>query len=130
LSGTSTDPSDQLVICVSGSEEMKRQGDRRMTASNMVLEGMANTREAAILSAAVEAVTWKHCLESDDRPWKGQRGVIYPKEISQLETVLSTGDPNVDADNGHPIAYAHLLQASQSYEHPPLFLREDREKIT
>jgi hypothetical protein len=63
------DPSNQLVICVNGSEEMKRnetaiggqlwmQGDRRITASNMVLEGMANTREEAIPSAGVEAVTW------------------------------------------------------------------------
>jgi hypothetical protein len=101
-----------------------------MTASNVVLEGMADTREAAILSAAVEAVTWKHCLEPDDGPRKGQRVVIYPKEISQLEIVLSTGDPNVDAEDGHPIAYAHLLRASQSYEHPPIFLREDSEQIT
>jgi hypothetical protein len=94
LSGMSTDPDDQVVICVNGSEEMKRhetaiggqlwmQGDRQMTASNVVLEGMANTREAAILSAAVEAVTWKHCLEPDDGPRKGQRVVIYPKEIQE-----------------------------------------------
>jgi hypothetical protein len=56
--------------------------------------------------------------------------VIYPKEISQLETVLSTGDPNVDAEDGHPTANAHLLRASQSYEHTPIFLREDSEQIT
>jgi hypothetical protein len=60
LSGMSIDPNDQLAICVNGSEEMKRQeesiggklwmqGDRKMTASNHVLPGMANTREAAII---------------------------------------------------------------------------------
>jgi hypothetical protein len=44
---------------------------------------------------------------------------------------LSTGDPNIDAEDGHQIAYTHLLQASQSYERPPpLFLREDSEQIT
>jgi hypothetical protein len=122
LSRMSTDPSDQLIICVNGSEEMKRnetaiggqlwiQGDRQMTASNVVLEGMANTREAAILTAAVEAVAWKHCLEPDEGPRKGQRVVIYPKEITQLQEVLNTGDPNVDSEDGHPIAYAYLPTA-------------------
>jgi hypothetical protein len=53
--------------------QLLMQGDRQMTASNVVIEGMANTREAAILSAAVEAVTWKHCLEPDEGPRKGQR---------------------------------------------------------
>jgi hypothetical protein len=101
-----------------------------MTASNVVLEGMANTREAAILSAAVEAITWKHCLEPDEGPRKGQRVVGYLKEITQLEEALNTGDPNVDSEDGHPIAYAHLLQAAQSYEHPHVFLREDSEQIT
>jgi hypothetical protein len=54
----------------------------------------------------------------------------YPKEITQLEEVLSTGDPNIDSVDGHPIAYAHHLQASQNYENPPIFLREDSEQIT
>jgi hypothetical protein len=43
---------------------------------------------------------------------------------------LSTGDPNVDSEDGHPIAYSAILQAAQSYERPPLFLREDHEQIT
>jgi hypothetical protein len=53
LSGMSVDPADQLVICVNGSKEMKRQetsvggqlwiqGDRMTTASNIVCEGMVN----------------------------------------------------------------------------------------
>jgi hypothetical protein len=65
LSGMSFDPNDQVVICVNGSEEMKRneeaiggqlwmQGDRQMSASNRVLEGMADSRESTILSAAAE----------------------------------------------------------------------------
>jgi hypothetical protein len=141
LSGMTFDPDDQVVICVNGSEEMKRdeeavggqlwmQGDRRMTASNHVLDGMVNSREAAILSAAAEAVAWKHASELDGEPRKGQRVVIYPKDLSQLETVLSTGNPNIDSEDGHPIAYSAILQAAQSYERPPLFLREDHEQIT
>jgi hypothetical protein len=101
-----------------------------MTASNHVLPGMANTREAAILSPAAEAVTWKHALDEDVSPRKGQRVVIYPTEMSQLEQVLSTGDPNIDSKDGHPIAYTQILQAARSYENPPIFLREDSEQIT
>jgi hypothetical protein len=89
----SHDPSDQLVICVNGSEDMKRnesaiggqlwiQGDRQMTASNQVLEGLANNKEGAVLSATVEAVTWKSALDLDEGPRKGQRVVIYPKEMT------------------------------------------------
>jgi hypothetical protein len=142
LSGMTLDPAHQLVICVNGSEEMKPQetsirgqiwiqGERMMTASNVVCEGMANGREEAILSAAVEAVEWKHAtLELEDAPRKGQRVVIYPKEMTQLEQVLSTGDPSIDSGNGHLIAYARLFQASQSFENPPLFLKEDSEQIT
>jgi hypothetical protein len=141
LSGMSLDPSEQLIICVNGSEEMKRnetaigdqlwiQGDRQMTASTVVLVGMANSRETAILSAAVEAVTWKHALEPDDGPRKGQRVVVYPKEMTQMEQVLSTGDPNIYSVDGHPIAYTQILLASQSYEHPPIFLKEDSPQVT
>jgi hypothetical protein len=87
-------------------------------------------REAAILSAAAEAVTWKHALDENVSPRKGQRVVIYPTEVSQLEQVLSTGDPNIDKEDGHPIAHTQILQAARSYENPPIFLREDSEQIT
>jgi hypothetical protein len=141
LSGMALDPEDQLVICVNGSEETKRneeavggqlwmQGDRQMTAYNRVLEGMANSRESAVISATADAATWKHALESEEGPRKGQRVVIYPKDLPQLDAVLSTGDPNIDSEDGHPIAYTAILQAAQSHERPSLFLREDSEQIT
>jgi hypothetical protein len=56
--------------------------------------------------------------------------VIYPKDLTQLEAVLSTGDPNIDGEDGHPIAYSAILQAAQSFERPQLFLRDDHEQIT
>jgi hypothetical protein len=141
LSGMSNDPAEQLVVCINASEEMKRneaavggqlwiQGERQMTAMNKVAEGLANDKESAILSATVEAATWKSALDLDDGPRKGQRVVIYPKEMTQLEQVLSTGDPSLDDVNGHPTACANILQASQKYEHPPVFLKEDDEQIT
>jgi hypothetical protein len=106
------------------------QGDRQMSAYDRVFDRMADSRESAILSAAAEAVAWKHASELEDGARKGQRVVMYPKELSQLETVLSTGDPNVGSEDGHPIAYSAILQAAQSYERPPLFLREDHDLIT
>jgi hypothetical protein len=45
-----------------------------------------------------------------------------------LEAVLSTGDPNVDPVDGHPIAYTKL-QESQKFERPPIFVREDSVQI-
>jgi hypothetical protein len=145
VSEMSRDPAEQLVICVNGSEEMKRDGQaiggqpwmqnkRMMTASNTVLDGMPNTKEAAILSAVAEAATWRNnALEGQVSeaigPRKGQRVVIYPKELTQLHAVLTTGDPNIDSENGHPIAYERVLIESEKYENPPLFLREDAEQI-
>jgi hypothetical protein len=100
-----------------------------MTAYNMPYPGMTNTRESAILSAVAEAVTWKHALEKDG-PRRGQRVVVYPKELSQLDQVLNSGDPNVGNEDGHPIAYSAILQMIPSFENPPLFFREDHDRIT
>jgi hypothetical protein len=104
------------------------QDDRQMSAYNLPMEGMANTRESAILSAAVEAVTWKHALEIDGSR-QGQRIVICPKELTQLEAVLNAGDPSIDSEDGHHIAYTAILRASQTFEKPPVFMREDSSLI-
>jgi hypothetical protein len=99
-----------------------------MTASNKVLDGMANTRESAVLSAAVEAVNWRHAGEPSG-PRKGQRVIIFPNELPQLEAVLSSNDPNVDPEDGHPIAYEAILQCRQQFERPPVLLKEDSEPV-
>jgi hypothetical protein len=132
-------PEEQVIICVNGSEEMKRneeviagqlwmQSGRQMTASNRPFDGMANSRESAILTAAAEAVSWRHAQELDG-PRKGQRVVIYPKDLPQLEAALNTRDPNIDSVDGHEVAYNVILQARQSFENPPIFLKEDSEQI-
>jgi hypothetical protein len=141
VAGMTLDPAEEMIICVNGSEEMKRsetamagqlwmQGERKMAGSNPPYDGMSNSKEAAILTAVAEAVVWKNdALEVDGRR-RGQWVVIYPKELTQLDAVLTSGDPNIDEEDGHPIAYQKVLAAAQSYENPPVFLREDCERIT
>jgi hypothetical protein len=130
---------EPVFVCINSCEEMKRneeaiagqlwvQGDRQMTASNKFLDGMVSSRDSALLSAAVEAVKWKHPLELE-RPRKVQRVIIYPKNSPQLDAFLSSGgDPNVSTRDGHPIAFNSLLQESCAFETPPTFLREDSEE--
>jgi hypothetical protein len=135
LSELSLGPEEKLFIYVNGSAQMKRneaaiagqlwvQGDRQMTVANGVFDGMANTKESAVLAAVSEAVTWRPVQDSVGRR-KGQRVIIYPKDLPALEAVLSTGDPNIDSTDGHPIAHQVILRESQTYEHPPVFVKED-----
>jgi hypothetical protein len=139
VSGMTLDPAAEVIICVNGSQEMKRgetamagqlwvQGDRKMSVSNPPLPGLANTKEAAVLSAVADAVTWKNeAIELEDPPRKGKRVVVYPKELSHLDTVLNSGDPSVDSD--HSIAYQVILDQAQTFEVPPVFIKEDAESI-
>jgi hypothetical protein len=88
-------------------------------------------KEAAILSGVAEAVAWKNeALEPEDPPRKGQRVVIYPKDLAQLDTVLSTGDPNIGVESGHPIAYERILAHAQTFENPPIFTKADADRVT
>jgi hypothetical protein len=131
---------EPVFVCINSSEEMKReeqalagqlwiQGDRQMTATNVPAPGMANTRDSALLSAAAEAVSWNHASQPDtDR--EGQRIIIFPKDLTQLEEFLTSTDPNVDPDDGHPIAYETILRESAKYKTPPLFVMENSEYVT
>jgi hypothetical protein len=78
---------EQVIICVNAGASMKRheeviagqfwqQGERQMTAVNRVIDGMANTRESAILSAAVDAVEWNHATEPEEGTRQQQRIII------------------------------------------------------
>jgi hypothetical protein len=46
-----------------------------------------------------------------------------------LDEFLVTCDPNVDPEDGHPIAYEAILRESQKFETTPLFLREDCDMV-
>jgi hypothetical protein len=113
LNGFSLAAEDRVIICVNAGNSMKKheaiiggqfwqQEDRQMTAVNSIGEGMSNTRESAIMTGAVEAVAWKHANEPEDDPRLGSRMIVYPTDLPQLKEVLESGDPNVDADQGHP----------------------------
>jgi hypothetical protein len=130
---------EPVFVCINSSKEMKReeqavagqlwvQGDRQMTATNAVLDGMTNTRESVLLCAAAEAVTWNHASQPDENR-KGQRVVIFPKELVQLEAFLATSDPSVDLEDGHPSAYEVISRESAKFETPPLFVKEDSEFV-
>jgi hypothetical protein len=137
----SLDLAEEVIICVNGSQEMNKgetamagqlwiQDGRMRTASNPAFPDMANSKESAILSAVAEAVEWRNdALESADPPRKGQRVIIYPKELWGLEEVLATGDPNADPEDGHPIAYERVFAAAAQFESTPVFLKEDCERI-
>jgi hypothetical protein len=139
VSQMSLDPAEEVIICVNGSQEMKRgetasagqlwvQADRKMSVSNPPLPGLPNTKDAAVLSAVADAVSWKNeALEPADPPRKGKRVVVYPKELSHLDTVLSSGDSSVDTD--HEIAYQLILEHARTFEVPPVFIKEDAECI-
>jgi hypothetical protein len=137
------DPADQVVIVTNGSEEMKRdeeafagqlwmQGDRHMTAANPVLYGDPNSKEAAILSAVYEAVSWKHSLENGvDGQRKGQRVVIYPKELTGLAQAITNRNPVVQSDlEDHSMLYSSILVESDKFENPPIFMTEDCDQLT
>jgi hypothetical protein len=130
---------EPVYVCINSSEEMKRdeqaiagqlwvQGDRQLTASNAAPEGMANTRDSALLYAAAEAVTWNHASQPNE-PRKGQRVIIYPKDLPQLDEFLVTCNPTVDPEDGHPVAYETILRESAKFEITPLFLREDSNPV-
>jgi hypothetical protein len=136
------DPNDQVVIVTNGSEEMKRdeeafagqlwmQSDRHMTAANPVIKGDPRSREAAILSAVYEAVSWRHSIENAiEGPRKGQRVVIYPKEITGLPQVITSRNIVVDDDTeDHSELYAGILAESDQFENPPVFMREDCDQL-
>jgi hypothetical protein len=130
---------EPVYVCINSAEEMRNeqalvgqllvQRDRQMTATNAVPEGMADTRESALLYAAAEAVTWNHASQPDEAR-KGRRVVIFPKDLTQLESFLATGDPNVDPEDGHPITYEAILRETAKFETTPLFMSEDSNPVT
>jgi hypothetical protein len=70
-------------------------------------------------------------MEKDiEGPRKGRRVVVYPKELEKLEQVLEAGDPSIDTEDGHAIAYSAILQESQNFEIHPVFVKEDNPAIT
>jgi hypothetical protein len=103
-----------------------------MTASNPVIHGDPKSREAAILSAVYEAVSWKHTLENAvEGQRKGQRVIIYPKELTGLGQAVTSGNPAATDDlEDHTQLYDAILDKCREFECPPVFMAEDCDQIT
>jgi hypothetical protein len=96
-----------------------------MTAINDIIEGMPDTREAAILSAAVEAVEWRHPTEPEiEGKRSGRRVMIYPFEMPQLEEIMNAFVENPTSfDDGSHVAFARILTSCSQFAISPRFHR-------
>jgi hypothetical protein len=92
------------------------QGERQMTAINLVPPEMKSEEKSAALIAVAEAVEWRHAFEPVGLKRQGQRIVIYPPFLDKLEQVLESGDSNCDPEATHDIAYQSILNACHSFE--------------
>jgi hypothetical protein len=103
-----------------------QQEGRSMTAVDRVIEGMPNTRESAILTAAAEAVEWRHPIEAVTADGKRAtpRIIVYPIDMPQIEEALSDFSQNPsEAEDGSHLALAKILEHSAGYASPPRFFR-------
>jgi hypothetical protein len=130
---------ESITIAINAGESMKRgeaiiggqywqQERRSMTAVNGVLDGMPNTRTSAILSAAVEAVTWKHPIEvaTPDGKRQSSRIIFYPADRPLLEEEMSEFLKNPsDLEEGKHIAYSLIAEKCADFETSPQFYRSD-----
>jgi hypothetical protein len=141
LSGMSS--TGTIPVCINAGASMKRnekilggqlwlQEGQSVTAVNGTLEGMPNTRESAILAAAVEAVEWKHPIEpiSADGKRQASRAFSYPAEMPQLEEAMKEflSNPSEQEDGSH-IAFWRIIGKCAEYESSPRFYREDSDAI-
>jgi hypothetical protein len=104
-----------------------------MTASNPIMDGMPNTRKAAILSAAAEAVEWTNPMETTSPEGKRQasRVIVYPADIPLIEKAVEEFAQNPsDREDGSHIAYSKILSNVMKFEHPPRILREDSSDLS
>jgi hypothetical protein len=131
---------DPVYVCVNSSEEMNRnersiagqlwiQGERNMTASNLSPDGMADTKDSALLAAVAEAVSWNHASQPD-QPRQGQRIIIYPEHLTQMDEFLTTCDPSADQEDGHSLAYNTILQEQAKHVNTPIIVNESSEFVT
>jgi hypothetical protein len=137
LSGMSS--TGLVTVCINASDSLKRgetiiggqfwhQEGRSMTVTNPIMDGMPNTREAAILSAAAEAIEWTNPIEtfSSDGKRRASRIVVYPADIPPIEEAMAEFAQNPsDREDGSHIAFTKILSNVEKFENPPRILRAD-----
>jgi hypothetical protein len=97
-----------------------------MTATNIQLDGMTNNAVSVTLSAVAEALEWTHTLEEGLPKRPTQRVVFYTASLYHLEAVPRSGDPCLDTEDGHDLAYEKILDACSKFASPPVFYRSDQ----
>jgi hypothetical protein len=105
------------------------QGDRKMSAGNVPLLDVANDSSAALLTAVVETVKWKHSVELSESMRPGQRVIIYPPELDRLQVVLSLEKSKWDVAGGQEEACERIVAARDSFEHQTIFFSSDQEDL-
>jgi hypothetical protein len=131
---------EPVFVCVNSSQELNRgersiagqlwvQGDRNMTASTVSPEGMADTKDSALLAAVAEAVSWNHAA-LPDQPRPGQRVIIYPGHLTQMDEFLATCETDDGQDQGHEAAYNSILESQAKYENTPIIVNESSKYVT
>jgi hypothetical protein len=132
----SANPDEPIVVCVNSEAGLKRheeciggqlwiQGNRQITATNKVFEGMSNDTDSATLAGITEAVEWTHVLEEAQELRSTRRIVIYPPTSTEFTRVLSGDTSNLE--EGHEIAYQRISTACSKYSAPPEFYSADSE---
>jgi hypothetical protein len=134
---------EPITIAINAGASMKRgeaviggqywqQEGRSMTAVNGILEGMPNTRTPAILSAAVEAVVWKHPVEAVTPEGKrcSPRTVFYPADMPPIAEELGEFvSHSSDLEEGKHVAYAAIAEKVGEMDPLPNFFRDDSDMI-
>jgi hypothetical protein len=131
-------PAEPVVVCVNvdhtmcGNQpvagQLWKQRNREMTATNKPLERMDDGNESVALSAILEALSWRYALEMTSDPNYqrcGQRIIVYPKLLSKLEIVVTTGNVGYDLSGGHDVAYERIMEESNGWRdgYKPIIVR-------
>jgi hypothetical protein len=98
--------------------QLWRQGDREMSATNGVLEGMDSGKESVAISAIAEALSWRYALENVSDPdyqLVGKRVIVYPAFLKKFDTVAVTGNVGLDLKGGGDVAYLKIMEECQAW---------------
>jgi hypothetical protein len=86
----------------------------------------------SILSAAAEAVAWKHPIEAVSPEGKrlSPRMIFYPRDMPPIAEELEEFMKNPsDLEDGKHIAYSKILEKAVEFDDVPKFYREDSEMV-
>jgi hypothetical protein len=81
------------------------------------------------LEPVAEAVSWNHASQPD-QPRQGQRVVIFPKYLTQMDEFLNTCETDDGQGEGHEAAYNSILENQAKYGNTPIIVNESSTYVT